>query len=60
MAVPLRQSYASLMFMKKHKFFLESLIDPLSVFSYNPAMLVSYFLVSGGFYRPDHDPPFYH
>jgi len=36
----------------------KSLIDPLSLFSYNPSMQRNhYFLPPGGFYRPDHDPP---
>ncbi len=38
---------------------LKQLIDPLSLFSYNPIMHVNKLLSCGGFYLPDHDPPLY-
>ena len=36
----------------------KAIIDPHTLFSYNPEMLSSHTPTFGGFYRPDHDPPF--
>ena len=61
-AIPLRQSLACFCNEStRYTIFStpKQLIDPLSIFFYNPTMHANRCLSSGGFYLPDHDPPLF-